>query len=28
VRHGSVTVNSRSPEAWWPVGFEPEPVDR
>ncbi len=28
VRHGSVTTDSDSPVAWWPVGFEPEPVDR
>jgi hypothetical protein len=28
VRHGSVTVDSRSPDAWWPIGLEPEPVDR
>jgi hypothetical protein len=27
VRHGSVTVNSSSPEAWWPVGLDAGPVD-
>jgi hypothetical protein len=26
VRHGSVTVSSASPEAWWPVGLEVAPV--
>ena len=26
IRHGSVTVSSDAPDAWWPIGLEPDPL--